>query len=222
MRIGTLATWPRNAAFRCPTRSPTSGRRSCTRLTSGAGSGSSGSTTSPGPASVARPLRRLVREAAEDDAAEGSRWLELQVEPSSYAPHVGGITPALEISSTRRPRPPARPERGSGVVVAASRIRHPSTRAPSRGWPSGMRVRGRERWSGSACRTTSGAGRCRTSPPHSSRPARGPGPGPPRRGAAWARLGRRHAHRVPARPRRARRTGERGPGGPGPRGRVRA
>ena len=42
-------------------------------------------------------LRRIVREAAEDDAAEGSRWLEIQVEPSSYAPDVGGITPALEI-----------------------------------------------------------------------------------------------------------------------------
>ena len=42
-------------------------------------------------------LRRVVREAAEDDAREGSRWLELQIEPSSYAPFVGGITPVLEI-----------------------------------------------------------------------------------------------------------------------------
>ena len=42
-------------------------------------------------------MRRIVREAAEDDAAEGSRWLELQVDPTSYAPFVGGITPALEI-----------------------------------------------------------------------------------------------------------------------------
>ena len=42
-------------------------------------------------------LRRLVREAAEDDASEGSRWLELQVDPTSYAGPVGGITPALEI-----------------------------------------------------------------------------------------------------------------------------
>ena len=30
-------------------------------------------------------LRRIVREAAQDDAAEGSRWLELQVDPTSYA-----------------------------------------------------------------------------------------------------------------------------------------
>ena len=42
-------------------------------------------------------MRRIVREAAADDAAEGSRWLELQVDPTSYAPFVGGITPALEI-----------------------------------------------------------------------------------------------------------------------------
>ncbi|MEO5744397.1 MAG: adenosine deaminase, partial [Terracoccus sp.] len=42
-------------------------------------------------------VRRLVREAAHDDDREGSRWLELQVDPTSYAPFVGGITPALEI-----------------------------------------------------------------------------------------------------------------------------
>ncbi|MEP6667023.1 MAG: adenosine deaminase, partial [Nocardioidaceae bacterium] len=37
-------------------------------------------------------VRRLVREAAEDDAREGSRWLELQVDPSGYATQFGGIT----------------------------------------------------------------------------------------------------------------------------------
>ena len=42
-------------------------------------------------------MRRIVREASADDAAEGSRWLEIQVDPTSYAPFVGGITPALEI-----------------------------------------------------------------------------------------------------------------------------
>ena len=30
-------------------------------------------------------VRRLVREAAEDDRADGSRWLEIQVDPSGYA-----------------------------------------------------------------------------------------------------------------------------------------
>ena len=42
-------------------------------------------------------IRRLVREAAEDDAAEGSGWLEIQVDPTSYAPRLGGLTPAVEI-----------------------------------------------------------------------------------------------------------------------------
>ncbi len=70
-------------------------------------------------------MRRIVREAAEDDAAEGSRWLEIQVEPSSYAPYVGGITPALEIVLDEAARASADTGTGVGVVVAASRIRHP-------------------------------------------------------------------------------------------------
>ena len=35
-------------------------------------------------------VRRLVLEAAEDDVADGSRWLELQVDPSGYAARFGG------------------------------------------------------------------------------------------------------------------------------------
>ena len=42
-------------------------------------------------------MRRIVLEAALATAAEGSRRLEIQVDPTSYAPFVGGITPALEI-----------------------------------------------------------------------------------------------------------------------------
>ena len=42
-------------------------------------------------------VRRLVLEAAEDDARDGSRWLELQVDPTSYAVHLGGLTPTLEL-----------------------------------------------------------------------------------------------------------------------------
>lgn len=70
-------------------------------------------------------LRRIVREAAEDDAAEGSRWLELQIEPSSYAPFVGGITPVLEIVLDEARAASAATGTGVGIVVAASRIRHP-------------------------------------------------------------------------------------------------
>ena len=70
-------------------------------------------------------MRRIVREAALDDGAEGSRWLEIQVDPTSYAPFVGGITPALEIVLDEAVR--CRRARGGavGVIVAASRMRHP-------------------------------------------------------------------------------------------------
>jgi adenosine deaminase len=74
-------------------------------------------------------MRRLVREAALDDGAEGSRWLEIQVDPTSYAPFVGGITPALEIVlDEARAVSESAPTTGSAqvsVIVAASRIRHP-------------------------------------------------------------------------------------------------
>ena len=70
-------------------------------------------------------MRRIVREAAEDDAAEGSRWLELQVDPTSYAPFVGGITPALEIVLDEARSASAATGTQVAVVVAASRMRHP-------------------------------------------------------------------------------------------------
>jgi len=70
-------------------------------------------------------MRRLVLEAAEDDAAEGSGWLELQVDPTSYAPHVGGLTPALEIVLDAAREAGRATSCQVGVVVAASRIRHP-------------------------------------------------------------------------------------------------
>jgi adenosine deaminase len=74
-------------------------------------------------------MRRIVREAALDDGAEGSRWLEIQVDPTSYAPFVGGITPAMEIVlDEARSVNSTADETGSarvGVLMAASRIRHP-------------------------------------------------------------------------------------------------
>ena len=70
-------------------------------------------------------MRRIVREAAQDDAAEGSRWLEIQVDPTSYAPFVGGITPALEIVLDEARAASAEEGTQVAVVVAASRIRHP-------------------------------------------------------------------------------------------------
>lgn len=70
-------------------------------------------------------MRRIVREAAHDDDREGSRWLEIQVDPTSYAPFVGGITPALEIVLDEARAVSAGGGTGVAVVVAASRMRHP-------------------------------------------------------------------------------------------------
>ena len=70
-------------------------------------------------------LRRIVREAAQDDASEGSRWLEIQVDPTSYAPFVGGITPALEIVLDEAAAASREESTQVAVIVAASRIRHP-------------------------------------------------------------------------------------------------
>ena len=73
----------------------------------------------------AEDMRRIVLEAAEDDAAEGSGWLEIQVDPTSYAPFVGGITPALEVVLDAAQEATRTTGTGVGVVVAASRVRHP-------------------------------------------------------------------------------------------------
>jgi adenosine deaminase len=70
-------------------------------------------------------MRRLVLEAAEDDAGEGSGWLELQVDPTSYAPHVGGLTPALEIVLDAACEASRATSCQVAIIVAASRIRHP-------------------------------------------------------------------------------------------------
>lgn len=70
-------------------------------------------------------MRRIVREAAEDDAREGSRRLEIQIDPTSYAPFVGGITPALEIVIDEAKQASADIGIEIGLIVAASRIRHP-------------------------------------------------------------------------------------------------
>lgn len=70
-------------------------------------------------------MRRIIAEAAADDAAEGSGRLEIQVDPTSYAPFVGGITPALEIVLDEARAASERSGVDVGVVVAASRMRHP-------------------------------------------------------------------------------------------------
>ncbi|MGH3875917.1 MAG: adenosine deaminase [Actinophytocola sp.] len=69
------------------------------------------------PADVAR----VIAEAADDDAADGCGWLELQVDPTSYAAALGGLAPALEavLAGAHAAAIPA------GVVVASSWTRSP-------------------------------------------------------------------------------------------------
>lgn len=70
-------------------------------------------------------MRRIVAEAAADDAAEGSARLEIQVDPTAYAPFVGGITPALEIVLDAARSASAATGVEVAVIVASSRTRHP-------------------------------------------------------------------------------------------------
>lgn len=72
-----------------------------------------------------KAMRRIVREAALDDKAEGSVRLELQVDPTSYAPYVGGITPALEIIRDEAQIVSQEIGVHVAIIVASSRIRHP-------------------------------------------------------------------------------------------------
>jgi adenosine deaminase len=70
-------------------------------------------------------VRRLVREAAEDERAEGSGWLEIQVDPTSYAPRLGGLTPAVELILDAVKDAAAATGVGIAVIIAANRTRHP-------------------------------------------------------------------------------------------------
>jgi adenosine deaminase len=70
-------------------------------------------------------VRRLVLEAALDDAADGSRWLELQVDPSGYAATFGGITAFTELVLDAAAAAADAAGIGMGIVVAANRTRHP-------------------------------------------------------------------------------------------------
>lgn len=70
-------------------------------------------------------VRRLVLEAAEDDVADGSHWLEIQVDPSGYAARFGGITAFTDLVLDAVRDASARTGLGMAVVIAANRTRHP-------------------------------------------------------------------------------------------------
>jgi adenosine deaminase len=70
-------------------------------------------------------VRRLVLEAAQDDAAEGSGWLELQVDPTGYATRFGGITAFTDLVLDAARSASVATGVGVAIVVAANRTRHP-------------------------------------------------------------------------------------------------
>jgi adenosine deaminase len=70
-------------------------------------------------------VRRLVREAAEDDVRDGGQWLELQVDPSGYAARFGGITAFCELVLDAVREASAATGLAMALVVAANRTRHP-------------------------------------------------------------------------------------------------
>ena len=70
-------------------------------------------------------VHRLLTETAHDERADGSRWLEIQVDPSGYAARFGGITAVLELVLEAAAAAGAETGIGIGVIVAANRTKHP-------------------------------------------------------------------------------------------------
>ncbi len=70
-------------------------------------------------------VRRLVREAAEDDVRDGGRWLEIQVDPSGYGARFGGITAFTDLVLDAVAVASRETGLGMAVVIAANRTRHP-------------------------------------------------------------------------------------------------
>jgi adenosine deaminase len=70
-------------------------------------------------------VHRMLLEAAQDERADGSGWLELQIDPSGYAARFGGLTPTLELVLAAAARAQEATGVGIGIIVAANRTKHP-------------------------------------------------------------------------------------------------
>jgi adenosine deaminase len=68
---------------------------------------------------TADAVHRVVMEIVADQAAAGAGWLELQVDPTTYAPHLGGLQATVELLLDALSGAPA------GLVIAGNRTRHP-------------------------------------------------------------------------------------------------
>ena len=117
---------PRRTAFTCPRRWSRSGRRELS------GADERGwfrfqrlYDTARSVLRTPADIQRLLTEIAEDERAEGSRWLEIQIDPSGYAGRFGGLTPTVELVLAAAADATALTGVGIGVVIAANRTRHP-------------------------------------------------------------------------------------------------
>lgn len=70
-------------------------------------------------------MHRLLRETAADERAEGSGWLEIQVDPSGYAGRFGGLTPTVDLVLDAARAASAATGVGIGIIIAANRTKHP-------------------------------------------------------------------------------------------------
>ncbi len=70
-------------------------------------------------------VRRLIHELARDEKAEGSGWLEFQVDPSGYAARFGGLTAFTELVLDATAAAASAAGIGMSVIIAANRTRHP-------------------------------------------------------------------------------------------------
>jgi len=70
-------------------------------------------------------VRRLLTETAEDERAEGSGWLEIQLDPDGYAARFGGITAVVELVLDAAAAASRATGVGIGVIIAANRTKDP-------------------------------------------------------------------------------------------------
>jgi adenosine deaminase len=70
-------------------------------------------------------VRRLLTETAEDERAEGSGWLEIQIDPDGYAARFGGSTAVVELVLDAAAAASHATGVGIGLIVAANRTKHP-------------------------------------------------------------------------------------------------
>ena len=70
-------------------------------------------------------VRRVVREIVQDQSRAGAGWLELQVDPTTYGPRLGGLQATVELVLDALAEGSRSTGVGTALVIAANRTRHP-------------------------------------------------------------------------------------------------